>query len=56
MPLYTYTCVTCDYTEVLPSKIDARDEQWCQKCGYRLIRSVDRPGLVWSPTRNGGHS
>lgn len=56
MPLYTYYCNVCDIDLEIISKIDKRDEQICDNCGYRLVRNLDRPGMVWSPTRNGGYS
>lgn len=56
MPLYTYTCFECDKDKEVMCKIDERDSAVCPDCGYRLIRNIDRPGLVWSPTRNGGYS
>ena len=56
MPLYTYTCLTCDSDYEIISKIEQRDNAMCPNCGARLIRNIDRPGLVWSPTKNGGHS
>jgi putative FmdB family regulatory protein len=56
MPIYTYACPACNsgYDKIV--KIDDRDDQFCENCGYRLIRSIDSPGMVWSPTRNGGFS
>lgn len=56
MPMYTYTCPVCDeqYSKIV--KIEERNDQFCEDCGYRLIRNIDRPGMVWSPTRNGGYS
>ncbi len=56
MPIYTYTCLNCDIDSELICNISARDNQMCQGCGSRLFRSIDRPGMVWSPTRNGGYS
>ena len=56
MPLYTYTCLTCDSDYEIISKIEQRDNAMCPNCGARLIRNIDRPGLVWSPTKNGGYS
>jgi putative FmdB family regulatory protein len=56
MPLYTYSCMNCDTDQERLVSIDARDRQQCESCGYGLIRSIDRPGMVWSPTRNGGYS
>jgi putative FmdB family regulatory protein len=56
MPIYTYYCKVCDNDLEIISKISDRDEQRCEDCGYRLVRNLDRPGMVWSPTRNGGYS
>lgn len=56
MPLYTYYCKVCDTDIEIITRIDFRDNQMCVDCGYRLIRNLDRPGMVWSPTRNGGYS
>ena len=46
----------CDKEMVLNQKMEQRDNARCPECGYSLIRGIDRPGLVWSPTRNGGYS
>lgn len=56
MPIYTYSCINCDIDVEIISNISMRDSQSCEECGYNLIRSIDRPGMVWSPTRNGGYS
>lgn len=56
MPIYTYSCINCDIDVERISNISMRDSQSCEECGYNLIRSIDRPGMVWSPTRNGGYS
>lgn len=56
MPLYTYYCKVCDTGIEIITSIDLRDNQMCVDCGYRLVRNLDRPGMVWSPTRNGGYS
>ena len=56
MPIYTYYCNTCDKQHEQMMPIELRDSIVCPSCGYRLIRKIDRPGMVWSPTRNGGHS
>jgi putative FmdB family regulatory protein len=53
MPLYTYTCIECEDSTELMLKIDERDNAICPNCGIRLIRNIDRPGLVWAPTRGG---
>jgi len=56
MPTYTYTCINCDKTVEQMVKMEHRDDAFCDTCGYKLIRGIDRPGMVWSPTRNGGYS
>jgi len=56
VPLYTYTCMNCDITTEKIVMMLERDNARCDECGYSLIRNIDRPGLVWSPTKNGGHS
>lgn len=56
MPIYSYSCVNCDIDEERIVSIPQRDEQVCDSCGYKLVRPIDRPGMVWSPTRNGGYS
>lgn len=56
MPIYTYSCINCDKDEERITNISSRDDQSCEDCGYKLFRSIDRPGMVWSPTRNGGYS
>jgi putative FmdB family regulatory protein len=53
MPLYTYYCNVCDKDLEVISSIEKRDTQKCDSCGYSLIRNIDRPGLVWAPTRGG---
>lgn len=56
MPIYTYKCLVCDKTEERMVYMGYRDKQTCKECGKRLVRGIDRPGLVWSPTRNNGYS
>lgn len=56
MPIYSYSCINCDIDEERISSIQARDMQFCDKCDYKLIRCIDKPGMVWSPTRNSGYS
>jgi len=56
MPIYTYTCLVCDKDVEKMIPMIQRDQQMCPECGHRLIRGIDRPGLVWSPTRNSGYS
>jgi putative FmdB family regulatory protein len=55
MPTYTYDCLTCEIKKEEVVKMEQRDEIMisCPKCGYRMIRGVDRPGLVWAPTAGG---
>jgi len=53
MPMYSYACPACDTGIERLVKIAARDEQFCGDCGYRLVRCVDRPGLVYAPTAGG---
>lgn len=54
MPLYTYYCPAHDEEVVRLVKIDERDNQRCDECGYRLVREIDRPGGVWAPTSGRG--
>jgi putative FmdB family regulatory protein len=53
MPLYTYTCIECEENHEIINSITERDNTICPKCGMRLIRNIDRPGMVWAPTRGG---
>ena len=56
MPIYTYTCVYCNVIAEKMIPMIQRDQQTCTACGHQMIRGIDRPGLVWSPTRNNGYS
>lgn len=56
MPTYTYKCQDCDIIRELLVKVDDRDKQTCDKCKMELKRMLDKPGMVWSPTRNNGYS
>lgn len=56
MPMYTVYCKECDINTVRICKIAERDEQVCEECYGVMQRRMDRPGIVWSPTANGGHS
>jgi putative FmdB family regulatory protein len=56
MPTYTYRCLDCDIISELMSKIEDRDQQSCYECKKALKRMLDKPGMVWSPTRNSGYS
>lgn len=53
MPMYTYYCKACDSDKEMLSKIADRDNQICSDCGHRLVRGLDKPGMVWAPTRGG---
>lgn len=56
MPTYTYSCDTCSLTIEKIVKMEDRDNAVCDDCGNVLKRGLDRPGMVWSPTRNNGYS
>lgn len=51
--MYTYYCKACDIDKEMLSKIADRDNQICSDCGHRLVRGLDKPGMVWAPTRGG---
>ena len=53
MPLYTYTCIECNKAHEVIQSIEQRDNSLCPDCGNSLIRNIDKPGLVWAPTRGG---
>lgn len=54
MPLYTYSCSKCNSTHELSIKMEERDNSiTCPDCNNNLSRKIDRPGLVWAPTRGG---
>jgi putative FmdB family regulatory protein len=57
MPLYTYQCKDC--TLIIERRVameDRNQQQKCDACGGYLSRKLDKPGMVWSPTRNNGYS
>ena len=56
MPTYTYYCEQCDINLEKMMKMQERDHAHCDKCNGTLKRKLDKPGMVWSPTRNNGHS
>jgi putative FmdB family regulatory protein len=56
VPIYSYRCTVCEVDLDRITSISVRDEQNCSDCNSKLIRGIDLPGMVWSPTRNGGHS
>lgn len=55
MPTYTFTCIECDVSKEEVLKMDERDTTIvpCPNCENRMIRGIDRPGLVWAPTAGG---
>jgi putative FmdB family regulatory protein len=57
MPIYSYKCKKCELTVERFVKMEDRDTaQKCDACGGSLSRGLDKPGMVWSPTRNNGYS
>ena len=56
MPYYTYNCTNCEAKFEKNVYMANRDEVYCSTCGTKATRGIDRPGMVWSPTRNGGYS
>lgn len=54
MPVYTYTCVSCDSDEERILRIDDRDNQFCKRCANRLNRSYVFEGAVYAPTSTNG--
>lgn len=54
MPLYTYWCPYCDTDQEKQCRIADRDYQKCNECGNKIIRAIDIPGGVYSPTSSGG--
>lgn len=56
MPLYSYICMQCNNNFEEITGINERDTVVCNECGATAERQIDRPGMVWSPTRNGGYS
>jgi len=56
MPTYTFACLQCDKDFDKNTPYDQIDQVICEYCGYRTRRVYSFTGLVWSPTRNNGHS
>jgi putative FmdB family regulatory protein len=56
MPLYTYFCKKCNKENEKIVSIEKRDNVYCGVCEMNMQRLLDTPGMVWSPTRNNGHS
>jgi putative FmdB family regulatory protein len=55
MPMYTYHCPACNRTQERVIPISRRDDCWCADCEVHMDRKIDRPGMVWSPTKSGGN-
>lgn len=46
MPKYDYTCLTCDETTEVEKTMElSGHEEFCEKCGYALIRTYSVPGV-----------
>jgi putative FmdB family regulatory protein len=56
MPIYTYFCKHCNREQEKITSISVRDNIFCTDCEMKMDRLLDTPGMVWSPTRNNGHS
>lgn len=56
MPTYSFVCLDCDEQFDKNVSYESIDSVICNKCGYRTKRVYSFTGLVWSPTRNNGHS
>lgn len=56
MPNYDFACLVCDEDFEKNVPYDEIDKIICEKCGYNAKRVYTFNGLVWSPTRNNGHS
>jgi putative FmdB family regulatory protein len=55
MPLYTYYCSECKETTEEIRSIEDRDLiSLCTSCLGQIVRKIDTPGMVWSPTSSGG--
>lgn len=55
MPIYDYYCEECKGIISRNVSVIFREDQTCD-CGRELKRQWSFQGVVWSPTRNGGHS
>lgn len=55
MPMYTYYCYQCDVEHEQVKLIAERDNATCPVCSNHVIRKLDVPGMVWSPTKSGGN-
>jgi hypothetical protein len=56
MPTYTFACLDCDKEFDKNTSYEKINEVICESCGYRTRRVYSFTGIVWSPTRNSGHS
>jgi len=53
MPIYEYTCGTCQDSEEILFTIEGRVESVMCRCGGTKARKISAPGHVWAPTRTG---
>lgn len=56
MPNYDFACLVCDADFEKNVSYENIDNVFCETCGHRAKRVYSFKGLVWSPTRNNGHS
>ena len=56
MPTYTFACLGCDKQFEKNVPYAQVNQIICEECGYRTKRIYSFTGIVWSPTRNNGHS
>jgi len=56
MPTYSFACLGCDGEFDKNVPYEKVNQVMCDKCGYRTKRIYSFTGIVWSPTRNSGHS
>jgi putative FmdB family regulatory protein len=56
MPTYTFSCVACHNEFDKNVSHNDIESVMCDACGYRTKRIYSFTGIVWSPTRNSGHS
>jgi putative FmdB family regulatory protein len=56
MPTYEFACLACDTDFEKNVPYEDVDKILCEVCGHRAKRVYSFTGIVWSPTRNNGHS
>jgi len=56
MPTYEFICMACNNDFDKNVSYNDIENVVCEKCGYQAKRMYSFTGLVWSPTRNSGHS